>query len=164
MKISEALEIANDIRNGCRNVGEADAILALADAIEVMSTAERNLLLGCERGQHKSCTVQFEDGTSLAFCEVCGTHWPFDKGAKSKRAMWYASVVRTEVAKNIALIRSHESEPCSHAVVAHDKDDGATCSNCGKDLGWYCHISQKHYCEYTDDECCIHCGAPEERQ
>jgi len=38
MKISEALEVANDIRNGCRNVGEADAIVALADAIEVMST------------------------------------------------------------------------------------------------------------------------------
>lgn len=107
MKISEALEVANDIRNGCRNVGEADAIVALADAIEVMSTAERNLLLGCDPGQHRSCTVQFEDGTSLAFCEVCGMHWPFDKGAKSKRAAWYASVVATEVAKNIALIREH---------------------------------------------------------
>lgn len=111
MKISEALEIANDIRNGCRNVGEADAIVTLADALDVMSTAERIILLGCERGEHKSCTVQFEDGTSLAFCELCGTHWPFDNAARSKRAMWYASVVRTEVAKNIALIRSHESAP-----------------------------------------------------
>ena len=61
MKISEALEVANDIRNGCRNVGEADAIVALADAIEVMSTAERNLLLGCDPGQHRSCTVQLHE-------------------------------------------------------------------------------------------------------
>jgi hypothetical protein len=53
---------------------------------------------------------------------------------------------------------------CEHPVVAHDIDDGATCSKCGRDLGWFCHISPKHYCEYKDDEACIHCGAPEERQ
>lgn len=54
---------------------------------------------------------------------------------------------------------------CEHPVVAHDLDDGATCSKCGRDLGWYCHISPKHFCEYTNgDELCIHCGAPEERQ
>lgn len=54
---------------------------------------------------------------------------------------------------------------CEHSVVAHDIDDGATCSKCGRDLGWYCHISPKHFCEYTNgDELCIHCGAPEERQ
>ena len=54
---------------------------------------------------------------------------------------------------------------CEHPVVAHDIDDGATCSKCGRDLGWYCHISLKHFCEYTNgDELCIHCGAPEERQ
>ena len=27
--------------------------------------------------------------------------------------------------------------------IAHDRDDGATCSKCGKDLGWYCNISPK---------------------
>ena len=34
---------------------------------------------------------------------------------------------------------------CEHRVIAHDIDDGATCSKCGRDLGWFCHISPKHY-------------------
>lgn len=162
MKMSEALAIANDIRNGCRNVGEADAIVTLADAIEVMSTAERNLLLGCDRGQHKSRTAQFEDGTSLTFCELCGTHWPFDKSSMSKRAMWYASVVRTEIAKNIALILSHDGVH-KHVVVEGDCGS-AVCESCGEDLGWYCPKSENHVCEYRGDECCMYCGEPEERQ
>jgi hypothetical protein len=62
--------------------------------------------------------------------------------------------------RKISVVVAH----CEHPVVAHDRDDGATCSKCGKDLGWFCHISPKHYCEYTDDELCIHCGTPEERQ
>lgn len=62
--------------------------------------------------------------------------------------------------RKISVVVAH----CEHPVVAHDRDDGATCSKCGKDLGWFCHISPKHYCEYTEDELCIHCGAPEERQ
>lgn len=54
---------------------------------------------------------------------------------------------------------------CEHPLVAHDIDDGASCTKCGRDLGWFCHMSPKHYCEYNHgDEYCIHCGAPEERQ
>lgn len=54
---------------------------------------------------------------------------------------------------------------CQHGSVFQDLDAGAVCIKCGKDLGWYCSVSPMHYCEYTDDdECCIHCGEPEERQ
>lgn len=62
--------------------------------------------------------------------------------------------------RKISVVVAH----CEHPVVAHDRDGGATCSKCGKDLGWFCNISSKHFCEYEGDECCIHCGAPEERQ
>lgn len=56
-----------------------------------------------------------------------------------------------------------ERKPCEHRVV-QDQDAGAVCIKCSKDLGWYCQVSPKHFCEYADDECCVHCGAPEERQ
>lgn len=57
-----------------------------------------------------------------------------------------------------------ERKRCEHRV-AQNLDAGAECIKCSKDLGWYCQLSPKFYCEYTDDdECCIHCGAPEERQ
>lgn len=57
-----------------------------------------------------------------------------------------------------------ERKRCEHRVV-QNLDAGAECIKCSKDLGWYCQVSPKFYCEYTDDdECCIHCGAPEERQ
>ena len=62
--------------------------------------------------------------------------------------------------RKISVVVAH----CEHPIVAHDRDGGATCSKCGKDLGWFCNISSKHFCEYEGDECCIHCGAPEERQ
>ena len=53
---------------------------------------------------------------------------------------------------------------CEHLVI-EDQDEGAVCGKCKKDFGWFCQISPKHFCEYGDDgECCIHCGAPEERQ
>ena len=57
-----------------------------------------------------------------------------------------------------------KASSCEHQV-GHDNDDSAVCVKCNYDLGWYCYISPKSYCEYTgDDECCVHCGAPEERQ
>lgn len=56
-----------------------------------------------------------------------------------------------------------ERKRCEHRIV-EDDCGSAICINCSKDFGWYCQISTKHFCEYTDDECCIHCGAPEERQ
>ena len=59
--------------------------------------------------------------------------------------------------------QARRQKTCNHQV-SHDQDDSAICVTCGCDLGWYCYISPKSYCEYTDDECCIHCGAPEERQ
>jgi len=60
--------------------------------------------------------------------------------------------------------RERKQESCSHTV-SEDKFGSATCFRCGKDFGWYCKISPKHFCEYNDgDEDCIHCGAPEERK
>ena len=59
-----------------------------------------------------------------------------------------------------------ERKLCSrgeHRIV-EDDCGSAICVKCNKDFGWYCQISTKHFCEYADDEACIHCGAPEERQ
>lgn len=50
-----------------------------------------------------------------------------------------------------------------HRIV-EDDCGSAICVKCNKDFGWYCQISTTHFCEYEGDECCIHCGAPEERQ
>jgi hypothetical protein len=52
---------------------------------------------------------------------------------------------------------------CNHIIV-EDDCGSAVCGKCDKDFGWYCQIATKHFCEYEGDECCIHCGAPEERQ
>lgn len=77
-----------------------------------------------------------------------------------KKSEWLSKLIEQRDSK-LSVVVAH----CEHPVVAHDIDDGATCSKCGRDLGWFCHISPKHYCEYKDDdEMCIHCGAPEERQ
>ena len=43
-------------------------------------------------------------------------------------------------------------------------DQSARCQICNEILGWYCTSSPVLYCEYGDDECCIHCGDPEERK
>ena len=56
-----------------------------------------------------------------------------------------------------------ESTQCEHIIV-EDDCGSAVCGKCDKDFGWYCQISTKHVCEYENDEWCIHCGAPEERQ
>lgn len=50
------------------------------------------------------------------------------------------------------------------------KDDcyGVSCAVCGEDLGWYCPVNPKGYCEYGEgDHCnddCIHCHQPDERK
>lgn len=48
----------------------------------------------------------------------------------------------------------------------YEKDgDSAVCAICGDDGGWWCPESQDHTCEYTNsDDCCTHCGNPEERK
>ena len=56
-----------------------------------------------------------------------------------------------------------ERKRCEHRIV-EDEDGQALCIQCCKYFGWYCQISTKHFCEYTGDEACIHCGAPEDRQ
>ena len=46
------------------------------------------------------------------------------------------------------------------------------CNICSERLGWYCPVALRKYCEYShlmthgmeDDECCIHCGEPDERK
>ena len=88
-------------------------------------------------------------GKSLAFEQVMA--WVVDD--------------REAIAENARLHNEAcDSERCEHRVV-QNLDAGAECIKCSKDLGWYCQVSPKFYCEYTDDdECCIHCGAPEERQ
>lgn len=45
----------------------------------------------------------------------------------------------------------------------------AKCTTCNKYLGWYCPGNPKRFCEYDEEndpnlDCCIHCGAPEERK
>lgn len=83
-------------------------------------------------------------GRSLAFEQVMSWIADIERDAKEAQAL---------------------AATCQHGSVFQDLDAGAVCIKCSKDLGWYCNVSPKHYCEYTDDdECCIHCGAPEERQ
>ena len=83
-------------------------------------------------------------GRSLAFEQVMSWIADIERDAKEAQAL---------------------AATCQHDSVFQDLDAGAVCIKCSKDLGWYCNVSPKHYCEYTDDdECCIHCGAPEERQ
>ncbi|USN16363.1 hypothetical protein PLUTO_00470 [Luteibacter phage vB_LflM-Pluto] len=67
---------------------------------------------------------------------------------------------------------------CEHSVatipaeklVPTDSDpfadsQSAVCEHCGTHLGWYCPDNDKHTCEYeSGDECCVHCGYPEERK
>ena len=72
---------------------------------------------------------------------------------------------RADRPRNVERLRqsARSGQSCEHIVV--DQDNSAICSKCGKDFGWYCPISSKSFCEYTgDDECCVHCGEPEERQ
>ena len=42
---------------------------------------------------------------------------------------------------------------------------GASCAICGGDLGWYCPVNPKGYCEYNNDsENCIFCHQPDGRK
>lgn len=53
---------------------------------------------------------------------------------------------------------------CDHEIV-EDDIGSAVCRKCGEYFGWYCPNSKTHLCEYTiDEDCCDHCGNPEERK
>lgn len=92
----------------------------------------------------RSALALLSAGRSLAFEEVM--QWISDLERDAKEARLVAG-------------------SCQHGSVFQDLDAGAVCIKCSKNLGWYCNVSPKHYCEYNDqDECCFHCGEPEERQ
>lgn len=62
-----------------------------------------------------------------------------------------------------------ESESCSHNMIIK-KIDGAYCSTCGKDFGWWCKEAPTNICDYEqkdgsyNEDNCIHCHCPEERK
>jgi hypothetical protein len=72
-------------------------------------------------------------------------------------------VVLIQFARNKSTAKPSQKH-CLHMVI-ESEFGGAECGVCGQDFGWFCPIGLKSICEYTDgDECCIHCGQPEERK
>lgn len=75
-----------------------------------------------------------------------------------------------EVTEELQKIRSSCDHVAAHMVGKKDlTSEGAVCEKCQADLGWWCPINPKHYCEYNEEEdpCrdfCIHCDNPEERK
>jgi hypothetical protein len=54
---------------------------------------------------------------------------------------------------------------CDQHIIVEDDCGSAICGKCKEDFGWFCQIAANNICEYSDDdECCIHCGSPEERK
>lgn len=112
-----------------------------ARLVRAMADADQTAFHHDQEGR-KSMSL-LNAGRSLAFEQVMAWIADIERDAKEAQAL---------------------AATCQHGSVFQDLDAGAVCIKCSKDLGWYCNVSPKHYCEYTDDECCIHCGAPEERQ
>ena len=60
---------------------------------------------------------------------------------------------------------------CSHPNIV-DKHGTGDCPDCGfRTKGWFCKTSPTKECDYYDEEndeynedCCIYCGAPDERK
>lgn len=62
-----------------------------------------------------------------------------------------------------------QNQCTDHVATPLNRDDltcsGAVCAICMDHLGWFCPESPNHLCDYPDDdECCTHCGQPEERK
>lgn len=55
---------------------------------------------------------------------------------------------------------------CNHTVTK--SGDSAVCKNCQSQFGWFCETSPSKHCKYSPDDymqdCCIHCGDPDERK
>ncbi len=100
MKISEALDVANDIRNGCCNVGEADAILSLADFVANISERDRLIIFGCENATHETIVIDHGDYRQT-LCERCGMRWPYDSGARKERLRWHTQRIQAEIQRDI---------------------------------------------------------------
>ena len=100
MKMSEALAIANDIRNGCRFVGETEAILAMADFVAEISERDRLIVFGCEDGTHETVVVDYGDHRST-ICGRCGMHWPYDQSARKRRLRWHTQRLQAQIASDI---------------------------------------------------------------
>jgi N6-adenosine-specific RNA methylase IME4 len=87
--------------------------------------------------------------------------------ARRKRPGWdvWGNEVKPDIDLNAMPPVSEASrhDGCKHIVI-EDEDGEAVCGLCGKDFGWYCHISPTSVCDYYDTEFCMYCGAPEERQ
>lgn len=130
-----------------------------ADMIESMIPAKSLLeYLEAERKDWEGVNADryYQTSRIIGFVKVLVSH----RQGVSENARLHNEANDSERDSKLSVVVAH----CEHPVVAHDRDGGATCSKCGKDLGWFCNISSKHFCEYEGDECCIHCGAPEERQ
>ena len=100
MNMSEALAIANDIRNGCINVGEADAIITLANFVAGISERDRLIVFGCEDGTHETIVIDYGDHRST-ICERCGMHWPYDQSARKRRLRWHTQRLQAQIASDI---------------------------------------------------------------
>lgn len=163
MKISEALAIANDIRNGCRNVGKADAILVLADAIKDRETSA-NIVADVLRQHRCNDWYTEDDGGHMQLLDVLAQH---SEDGTVRRAIDEIDDLAADIVDALRSNNIAESvrKLCEHKSVFHDLDGAATCVACNEDLGWYCEKSPSYRCEYSaNDECCVHCGQPEERQ
>ena len=110
--------------------------------------------------------------TVLQYLEDERKHWEgvnADRYYQTSRVIGFVRTLvshRQGISENAQLNNEacdSERKRCEHVIV-EDDCGSAICIKCSKDFGWYCQISTKHFCEYEGDECCIHCGAPEERQ
>ena len=61
MDIKKAMAIASDIRNGSRNIGEAEAVLVLAEAVNRLMPAR-------EYCEHKSVFWDLDDTAKCVAC------------------------------------------------------------------------------------------------
>ena len=89
-----------------------------------------------------------------------------------------------EIRKAIELGKKLEKE-CTHSELFHrivgddSPDEGSVkCNICGKELGWWCPVSENRQCQYFghhkekqnmwlpywDEDDCIYCHQPEERK
>lgn len=88
--------------------------------------------------------------------------------------MWRASMELGEVSRACTdhvvikgrILWSPRQQKVVNTTVVNDDCCGASCAVCGVDLGWYCPVNPKGYCEYdeSDPYGCKFCHEPDERK
>ena len=101
-----------------------------------------------------------DDGGSMQLIDVLSQH---SEDGTVSRAIEEIDDLAADIVDAI-FDAAGKSYAAREHIIAESDCGAAVCGKCGKDLGWYCPESEGNVCEYSDDECCIHCGEPEERQ